>query len=351
MASNQYPYGQLIWAIFDFENDEEGDEHPAIVLADQGNNLAVISGTSIEPEDHLFHRHHPREFTHFWLSPHNLPRIKNGLRCKTIFELVVRFVDKEKVSRVSKILDREDLDELSNRTFIRACFNDQISSNEKLKFGQVICCTEINGLPRLEYVFPAIFISNMKNGKLKVLKPSLEMGENHIDLNIQELISDIDCKFSSKPILIERTQARFLYEEHLRKADLNEINKLPHITVKSKNNNAAKMGNIRVGDVLCADIYGDSRTIETPMLVVGQTTEGGFDCYHVIKGKLGNRPSSKKILNLTLPGFANKVSFDFRDKTCTLSIKMLKYKIKVANDAFSKCISETSLAKKLASGA
>ena len=144
MAGNEFRYGQLIWVHFDFPDDEGDKEHPAIILQDQGDKLAVISGTSVSPNS--YQSPHSYEFSHYWLFPNNLPHMKNGLTLTTFFELgVVRLVNKEKVSRISEILDKESLAKLDERTFIRAWFSDSESSKKKLKFGQVICCKKTDG--------------------------------------------------------------------------------------------------------------------------------------------------------------------------------------------------------------
>ena len=342
MTREKYSYGQLIWAVFDFENDEDNAEHPAIVLEDQGDEIAVISGTSVEP--HLFQSNHSVDYSHYWLIPCNLPHMRRGLRQKTFFELgSVRGVKREKVSRSSEVLDEEHLAKLSDRTFIRAWFSGSESANEELEFGQVICCKKTNGYPSLENMFVAVIVGKMKSGKLKILK----MKENNksgncIDLDVQEIVSDIDCKtFIAEPILIERELVQFSYGT-IANAKYDSIKELPHIKAKTmKNIFNPTQEKYRLGDILCADIDNDSSSIEIPMLVIGEYDE---KLLYVIKGENICNPSRNPI-KLELPGFAKETYFHFKEEAYPLSKKDIKYKIKEANPNFSHALSKIPIVK------
>ena len=85
MENGKYELGTLVWIDFDFPDDEKHTFHPAIVLQDQGDKIAVISGSSNNTPEHLVIRN--EQFTSFELTPYHLDDNYEFISHTTYFKL------------------------------------------------------------------------------------------------------------------------------------------------------------------------------------------------------------------------------------------------------------------------
>ena len=107
MREDDFYLGDLIWVDFEFEDDEKGTLHPAIVLQDQGEIIAVLSGTSNPTPEHLIVRN--KMFTSFEISPYCLEdNSKRTIRHDTYFKL--DYVKEVKSDRVKSRIGRLNQD-------------------------------------------------------------------------------------------------------------------------------------------------------------------------------------------------------------------------------------------------
>ena len=104
MWEDGFDLGDLIWVDFEFEEDEIGTPHPAIVLEDQGEIIAVLSGTSNQTPEHLIVRN--EMFISFEISPNCLEHDNiRTIQHDTYFKLeYVKRVKSDKVKyRIGRI--------------------------------------------------------------------------------------------------------------------------------------------------------------------------------------------------------------------------------------------------------
>jgi len=326
MSNEQYEFGTLIWADFGFNSDDDGKEHPAIVLVDRGAQLVVLSGTSWGIPEHLFIRN--ENFTFYSLNPHDLPFMKNGLTQETFFDLTRGpfLISKDIISRISEVLDSSSIDDLMGRTAIKLFFSGSFSSDVALK-NKIVCWREeVDDSLRLDELRFAIVLGKMKSGRLKVLselKPD-EKVKNHLYLNKDIPVEDLqELLFHSVPSFLEKEKVCFI-SGILKPDHLNLIKKLPIIKVNSRKQKFnPEEEDFQLGDIICAK---DKKTssFENPLMVVGMDNSHSL---LVVRAKQQKRRLSPYIeCREELPGFAKSIEFNLKMEPFWLRINKIKYK-------------------------
>jgi hypothetical protein len=357
MLTEEYKLGQLIWGDFEFPTDEKGKEHPAIVLEDQGDSLAVLSGTSLPIEkEHIIRN---ESFCCYILNPNEMPYRENGLTQKTYFEFNdnPKPLSKENITRKSEVIDSSSLEELMKQTYLRAWFFENSFCADRYYKGDVICWREDDAtFSSIKEIKFAIILARMKNGKLKVI-PELESdAKTNNYLYFTENVPVVDVKnlrFQSKPDFLKKEQI-ILIAEKLKPEQLKLVEDLPYIKANSKKNRFdAKDEEYQIGDILCANCSKIPSSFDDPLLVVGIHSE---HLLYVVKGK--TKVNSERNIgefenNIELRGFAQKVSFDLSPGTnsAILSKCDVKFKIEESTQEFRKYLSKKLTVKALNSNA
>ena len=109
MREVEFELGDLIWADFEFDDDEKGTLHPAIVLQDQGEIIAVLSGTSNQTPEHRIVRN--EMFNSFEISSDCVEHEnRRPIRHDTYFKL--DYVKGVKIGKVKSRIGRLNKDRL-----------------------------------------------------------------------------------------------------------------------------------------------------------------------------------------------------------------------------------------------
>jgi len=277
MRDDYFKLGDLVWVDFEFETDEEGTLHPAIVLEDQGEMIAVLSGTSYLTPEHLLIRN--EMFTSFEVSPYcieheNAKTITHG----TYFELkTVKGAKLDKIqSRIGR-LNPDKLDELLARCAMRSWFSANSIEDCVIKKWTLICWKDEDDLEkrrylRLDELNFAIVVGKMKDGRLKILREILEDEKpvNMISFNEGLPTNDLDkIAFHSKPSFMSKEKICFLIGE-VSDDNLNRLKQLPFLRFNSlKDRPNPRSSDYKIGDILCS-----KPLLEIPKMVVGLNPDG-----------------------------------------------------------------------------
>ena len=139
MREDDFDLGDLVWIDFEFENDEKGTLHPAIVLEDQDEIIAVLSGTSYPTPEHLLVRN--EMFTSFEVSPYCIEHENaRTIKHETYFQLeIVKGVKSDKIkSRIGR-LNPDRLEELLARCAMRSWFSSDRTEQNDASQWDLIC--------------------------------------------------------------------------------------------------------------------------------------------------------------------------------------------------------------------
>lgn len=332
MWEDGFDLGDLIWVDFEFEEDEIGTPHPAIVLEDQGEIIAVLSGTSNQTPEHLIDRN--EMFISFEISPDCLEHenIKT-IQHDTYFKLeYVKGVESDKVkSRIGR-LNQDRLEELLARCAIRLWFSSGITEQNNASRWDLICWVrnELDkshiGLDDLNF---GVVIGKLKNGNLRILREceNREDSPNNLTFSSSELPSnDIgDLTLKSKPTTISSEQVCFVIdrfpENHLRK-----IRELPYIKFSKKGNGESgkPQDSSLIGKVVC---LVDNK--EKPFLIVG------YDELHfyAFEGSPKEKQSfSEQEICCELPGFQEMIYFDINGVPTPQNLHTTRFVIDVLGE-------------------
>ncbi len=310
MRKYDFDLGDLIWVDFEFEDDEEGTLHPAIVLQCQDEIIAVLSGTSYQTPEHLLVRN--KIFTSLEISPdciehENTKTIKH----ETYFQLkIVTVVKSDKVkSRIGR-LNSDKLEELLARCAMRLWFCSDITEQNNASRWDLICwvkneldpSTDI-GLEDLKF---GVVVGKLKNGNLRILRECdiRNSSLNSLTFSSPELpLNDIaHLTLESKPTTISLEQVCFVIDR-FSESHITIIRELPHI--KFSKDDKGELGKPKdsslVGKVVC---LVDNK--EKPFLVVG------YDELHfyAFEGSPKKQSFSKQGFCCDLPGFQEMIYFD-----------------------------------------
>ena len=311
MREDDFDLGDLIWVDFEFEDDEKDTLHPAIVLQDQGEIIAVLSGTSNQTPEHLIVRN--EMFTSFEISPYCLEdNTKRSIRHDTYFKLdYVKEVRSDKVkSRIGR-LNQDRLEELRARSAVRLWFSSCITEQNNASRWDLICWgrNELDsnthvGLDELNF---GVVVGKLGNGKLRILREceNREQSPNSLTFSSSEvpLIDIGGLTLKSKPITISSAQVFFvidsLPEDHIRK-----VRDLPYIRFsKNDKGESGKPQDLPfIGRIVCL-----KHNKEIPLLVVGYDESHFYAFKGAPKGK---KSSSGLEINCDLPGFQEMICFD-----------------------------------------
>jgi hypothetical protein len=310
MREDDFDLGDLIWVDFEFEDDEKGTLHPAIVLEDQGGIIAVLSGTSYQTPEHLLVRN--EMFTSFEISPYCIEHENaRTIKHETYFQLeIVRGVKSDKIkSRIGR-LNPDRLEELLARCAMRLWFSSDRTEQNNASRWDLICwvrnehdsSTHIG----LEDLNLGVVVGKLKNGNLLILRECeiLDGSLNSLTFFSSELpSSDIaHLSLESKPTTISSEQVSFVIDR-LSEDHISKIRELPYI--KFSKDNKGELGKPKdsslVGKVVCLK---DNK--EKPFLVVG------YDEHHfyAFEGSNKKQPFSKQDFSCDLPGFQEMIYFD-----------------------------------------
>ena len=310
MREDDFVLGDLIWVDFEFDDDEKGTLHPAIVLEDQGEIIAVLSGTSNQTPEHLVVRN--EKFTSFEISPYCLDENeKRSIRHDTYFKLdYVKGVKADKAkSRIGR-LNQDRLEELLARCAIRSWFSTGRREQNNPGRWDLICWVknELDSNSHIELVDLkfGVVVGNVRNGKLLILREgeSREDSLTNLFFSSSELPSnDIDgLTFESKPTTISSEQVCFVIDR-LPEDNIRKIRELPHI--KFLKDDKGELGKPRdssfIGKIVCLK---DNKN--KPFLVVGH------DDYHfyAFEGISKNESFAKQGFSRDLPGFRDIIHFN-----------------------------------------
>ena len=309
MREDDFDLGDLIWIDFEFENDEKGTLHPAIVLQDQGDIIAVLSGTSYPTPEHLLVRN--EMFTSFRVSPYcieheNVRTIKH----ETYFQLeIVKGVKSDRIkSRIGR-LNPDRLEELLARCAMRSWFSSDRTEQNDASQWDLICwvrnehdsSTHIG----LEDLNLGVVVGKLKNGNLLILRECdiLDGSINSLTFFSSELPSNdiTHLTLESKPNTISSEQINFVIGR-LSEHNISRIRELPYI--KFSKDNKGELGKPKdsslIGKIVCLE-----NNKEKPFLVVGND-EHHFYAY---EGSTKKQSLSKQDFSCDLPGFQEMIYF------------------------------------------
>ena len=277
MREDDFDLGELIWIDFEFENDEKGTLHPAIVLQDQGDIIAVLSGTSYPTPEHLLVRN--EMFTSFEVSPYCIEHENaRTIKHETYFELeTVKGVKLDKIqSRIGR-LNPDKLEDLLARCAMRSWFSANSIEDCDIKKWTLICWKDEDDLEkrrylRLDELNFAIVVGKMKDGRLKILPEILEDEKpvNMISFDEGLPTNDLDeIAFHSKPSFMPKEKICFLIGE-VSGDNLNRLKQLPFLRFNSlKDLPTPRSSDYKIGDILCS-----KPLLEIPKMVVGLNPDG-----------------------------------------------------------------------------
>jgi len=311
MREDDFDLGDLIWIDFEFENDEKGTLHPAIVLQDQGDIIAVLSGTSYPTPEHLLVRN--EMFTSFEVSPDCIEHENaRTIKHETYFQLeIVKGVKSDKIkSRIGR-LNPDMLEELLARCAMRSWFSSDRTEQNNASRWDLICWVrnehDSSAHIGLEDLNLAVIVGKLKNGSLLIL-PERDIRDGSVN-SLTFLSSELPSNdithltLESKPTTISSEQINIvigrLSEHHISK-----IRELPYIKFSKDNKGelGKPMDSSLVGKIVC---LADNK--EKPLLVVG------FDDNHfyAYEGSTKEKQSFSDLdFICNLPGFQETMYFD-----------------------------------------
>ena len=276
MENGTYELGTLVWIDFDFPDDEKHTFHPAIVLQDQGDKIAVISGSSNNTPEHLVIRN--EQFTSFELDPSHLDDKYDFISHTTYFKLdEVKGIKKNMIGRECGILDSDLLNELMQRCAMKSWFSANSIEDCTIKKWTLICWKDEDDPEKRPYLMLnelnfAIVLAKMKDGRLKILSEILEDEKpvNMILLKEGLPTNDLDeIAFHSKPSFIPRQKICFLIGE-IMGDNLTRLKQLPFLRFNSRKESPnPRSSDYKIGDILCS-----KPVLEIPKMVVGLNPNG-----------------------------------------------------------------------------
>lgn len=311
MREDDFDLGDLIWVDFEFEDDEKGTFHPAIVLQDQGDIIAVLSGTSQPTPEHLVVRN--EMFTSFEVSPYCIEHENaKTIRHETYFQLeIVKGVKSDKIkSRIGR-LNPDRLEELLARCAMRSWFSSDRTEQNDASRWDLICWVrnehDSSTHIRLEDLNLGVVVGKLKNGKLRILREceKREGSLNNLTFSSSELpTNDIGyLTLESKPATISSKQVCFVIDR-LPKEPIRKIRELPYI--KFSKDDKGELGKPKdsslIGKIVCL-----VENKEKPLLVVGNDQNYFFGVEGHSKQK---QSSSEQDFSCDLPGFGKIICFD-----------------------------------------
>lgn len=310
MREVEFELGDLIWADFEFDDDEKGTLHPAIVLQDQGEIIAVLSGTSNQTPEHRIVRN--EMFNSFEISSDCVEHEnRRPIRHDTYFKLdYVKGVKIGKVkSRIGR-LNKDRLEELLARCAIRLWFSSDLTEQNNANQWDLICWVR-NELDKKDIALGdlnfGVIVGKLRNGNFRILREceKSEDSRNNLTFSSFNLPSnDIgDLTLKSKPTTISSEQICFVIDR-LPECQLHKIRELPYIRFSKDNN--GELGKPKesslIGKIVCLKEDKDK-----PLLVVG------YDEYifYAYEGT-SKEPLSKENFTCDLPGFQKMIHFDIK---------------------------------------
>ena len=333
MREDDFDLGDLVWVDFEFEADEKGTLHPAIVLEHQDEIIVVLSGTSYPTPEHLLIRN--EMFTSFEVSPYCIEHENaRTINHETYFQLKnVKGVKSDKInSRIGR-LNPDKLEELLARCAMRSWFSSDRTEQNNASRWDLICWVRNEhdssihiGLEDLNL---GVIVGKLKNGNLLILPECdiLDGSLNSLTFFSSELPSNdiTHLSLESKPITISSEQVNSvigrLSEDHISK-----IRELPHI--KFSKDNKGELGKPNnpslVGKIVC---LADNK--EKPLLVVG------FDDNHFYAFEESTKEKqsfSDQDFVCNLPGFQEITYFDIKDELATRNLYSRRFVIEVLNE-------------------
>ena len=311
MRGDDFELGDLVWVDFEFETDEKGTLHPAIVLQDQGEIIAVLSGTSNQTPEYLCVRN--EVFTSFEISRDCIEHENNKtIQHDTYFELkIVKGVKSEKVkSRIGR-LNPDKLEELLARCGMRLWFSSDISEQNNVDRWDLICWVrnELDPISHigLEDLNFGVVVGKLRNRNLRILGEceKHEGSLNNLTFSSSELpTNDIGfLTLGSKPTTISSEQVCFVIER-LPEDPIRKIRELPYIKFSKddKGDLGKPVDSSLIGKIVC---LVDNK--EKPFLVVGYDEHYFF----AVEGSSKEQHSySKQNFGCDLPGFGKIIYFD-----------------------------------------
>jgi len=271
MEHEVYELGTLIWADFEFPDDEENTDHPAIVLEVQEDEIVVISGSSYNTPDHLFIRND--KFTSFELASYGLEYSHNYISHTTYFKLEeVKGIKKNMIKRKCGELDANLLNELLQRCAMQSWFSANSIGDCIIKKWTLVCWKDdTNPKTRpfliLDELNFAVVVGKMKDGRLKILSEIVEgeKPDNFISLKDDLPARDLDeIILHSKPSILPREKICFLLGKIIDE-DITRLQQLPYFRMKSrKNKSKLDYSLLKIGDIVC-----NKPSLEIPKMIVG----------------------------------------------------------------------------------
>ena len=277
MREDDFDLGDLVWVDFGFEADEKGTLHPAIVLEQQDEFIAVLSGTSYPTPEHLLIRN--EMFTSFEVSQYCIEHENaRTIIHETYFQLKnVKGVKPDKInSRIGR-LNPDKLEELLARCAMRSWFSGNSIEDCTIKKWTLICWKDeddpvIRPHLMLDELNFAIVVGKMKDGRLKILSEILEDEKPANMISLKEGLPTNDLyeiAFHSNPSFMPRQKICFLIGE-IMGDNLTRLKQLPFLRFNSRKDPPnPRSSDYKIGDILCS-----KPLFEIPKMVVGLNPNG-----------------------------------------------------------------------------
>lgn len=314
MTKNYYEAGTIIWYDFEFDHDEKGTTHPAIVLQDQGDVVAVLSGSSNMADQRSWVR--SESFTYFEVSPGDVIGEKNSISHTTYFKLDrVRGATKSKISKKMGQLNDDCLHRLQRRCAIRSWSSANSIGDKRPEKSSLICWMEENDPERRAYLELselkfAVVLGRMKSGRLKILSEQIRKndGKNSICLKEDLHLDDVqEITFQSKPSYLAPKDVCFIVGR-LSETHQSRLEELPHLRVKEADGGLLSNGSeFQIGDIVSTE-----KSVETPLMVVAFSSTG---VPITVRGECLNTKHPKFVpRRFTIGGFSPKYHFPLTSK-------------------------------------
>lgn len=314
MIKNYYEAGTIIWYDFEFDDDEKGTTHPAIVLQDQGDVVAVLSGSSNMTAQRYLVR--SKSFTYFEVSPGDVNGERNSISHTTYFKLDrVRGATKSKISKKRGHLNDDCLRRLQRRCAIRSWSSANSIGDERLEKSSLICWMEEIDPERRAYLELAelkfaVVLGRMKSGRLKILSEQIHKkdGKNSICLKEDLHLDDVqEITFQSRPSYLTPKDVCFIVGM-LSETHQARLEKLPHLRVKEADGGLLSKGSeLQIGDIVSTE-----KSVETPLMVVAFSSTG---VPITVRGECLNTRHPKFVpRRFTIDGFSPKYHFPLTSK-------------------------------------
>ena len=314
MTQDYYEAGTIIWYDFEFNHDEKGTPHPAIVLEDQGDVVAVLSGSSNMEEERYWVR--SELFTYIEVSPGDVIGERNSISHTTYFKLdKVRGATKSKISKKMGQLNDDCLRRLQRRCAIRSWTSANSIGDKQPEKSSLICWMEENNpehranLALSELKF-AVVLGKMKSGRLKVLSEQIRKndGKNSICLKEDLHLDDVqEITFQSKPSYLAPKDVCFIVGM-LSETHQARLEELPYLRIKEAEGGLlSKESELQIGDIVSTE-----KSVETPLMVVAFSSTG---VPITVRGECLNTKHPKFVpRRFTILGFSPKYHFPLTSK-------------------------------------